>query len=715
MNRPIHLLCASTLFIACGGGDSRPRNDTGELDPRTGNDGGAGDEDGAGGHSGVAGGGAEHAGTSGWAGSGAGAGGEAGDGAAGDVYATAGSAGMTANDGGAGGAAPDLAPLVRVVSPAEVTRPDAGGLLVDSVEVVCEALAVDSAAPVDVMSVTVELLDSAGDVLDSAPAEAAEEDGLYSVELVVANLPSGPIAIQCTASTVGTDSFSGSDSIHHFIDHGPLITPLFPRAGDALVARDTVMQFQIEGVPLADSDAGAAVSQAMIEVNGVELPLEPTATEDVYDVVVPFEDTALFDPMPVGTVPIAVHAWNSREPAPVSAILPYTFVLDGSGPTIDLGSPTPLSVVGGEVTLEFTIEDDFSGVDADTIRVLINVTDPADAVRYSTSSPAWSNSGSTYRYSFDSAAIKGSSVQMTVNIVVSDEAGNVSDTASALYYMDNEAPYVSLDPPTVRDLTRRDEKPYCTQPFDPVGAAVSDADTIPLMRHFRAFVLDRTSTVAGQQIFYYALTDSSRVQLYLQADPSVPLLVDTKADGICDAVNDAGMDLPQQRLMPITPKGDLPATPTIDLLDPTSEPSIDPIEAEGDAGLCYADGRGASGSLCGGNSDMWRATAQYIGGQTLPAVYAIGVSDAGGGAACAGSQWDLDPYVSIDGWVCLAAVAYDTVGNRGVSRPLRACIDDPSIAGTPACADGSEPPPSCTDGCALPAELSAGERIVKLY
>jgi hypothetical protein len=58
--------------------------------------------------------------------------------------------------------------------------------------------------------------------------------------------------------------------------------------------------------------------------------------------------------------------------------------------------------------------------------------------------------------------------------------------------------------------------------------------------------------------------------------------------------------------------------------------------------------------------------------------------------------------------VCLAARALDAVGNIGISRPLRVCYDDPLTAFVPACKSDDEPPPSCTDGCALPPAFEGG-------
>ena len=696
-------ISVGALVVGCGG-DERPGVS------------GVGPEPGAGGRVDVLDGGASSV---------AGHGGAAGNSTSGNVGeggssgASVGTAGSVAAAGsvataGAAGSLAILPPAVLITAPDELAHPDDGAVLADNVEVFCSVEASEGSAPIDTTGVTIDLLDADGNLLNTVSADQTDTEGEFSAVLVVANQPSGVVNIVCTGSTSETVPVSGSDTIQQFIDHGPIITPIIPEEDEALVAQDVVMRFRIQPDPLADQDVGAAVSTMRIEVDGVEFDLQPTDTADEYEVLVPFEDTNVFDPMPTGTVNVGVYASNSRSPVPVSSALPYTFVLDGLGPSITITAPTALAVVGGDVTLVFDVVDDYSGVDPDTIRVLVNVTDPADAARYSPTSPAWGVNGNTYRYSFDSAAVQGSVVQMTVNITVLDLAGNVSKTATANYYIDNQPPYISLDPPAVRDVTRSGSTIECTHPFDPLGRAASDLDTIQLISRFRALVLARTNQIGGQTIFYDALTDETRVQLFLEPDPaSAPLVIDTNDDGICDDINTVGRDVPQQELMPVSPKGEEPADPNIEALLADEEPTIDPIDVLPDTGQCYPNSSGGTVTICGGSSDLWRATGQLIGGAVRPVVYGVAVSDGSGGLACAGNDWELSPYVQQEGWVCLAAMAYDMVDNRGVSPPLRVCIDDTTTAFEPDCSP--ETAPSCTDGCTRQPELTYGERLMRQY
>lgn len=96
--------------------------------------------------------------------------------------------------------------------------------------------------------------------------------------------------------------------------------------------------------------------------------------------------------------------------------------------------------------------------------------------------------------------------------------------------------------------------------------------------------------------------------------------------------------------------------------------------------------------LCNKTSDMTRIL--HRGGASGALIYALAPA---AGAACAGNSWELDQKLAPkEGWVCLAAIAEDAVGNRDVSAPLRVCLSD---------GQGEEPDcdpahaPSCTDGC----------------
>jgi hypothetical protein len=96
-------------------------------------------------------------------------------------------------------------------------------------------------------------------------------------------------------------------------------------------------------------------------------------------------------------------------------------------------------------------------------------------------------------------------------------------------------------------------------------------------------------------------------------------------------------------------------------------------------------------------SDMWQVIEDDY--NKTPVIYGASVT---AGLECTGVEWEFTGKLDKDGWVCFVARALDNVGNVGVSRPLRVCVDDPSVEGTPPCASSSTTPPTCTDGCTLP-------------
>jgi hypothetical protein len=75
------------------------------------------------------------------------------------------------------------------------------------------------------------------------------------------------------------------------------------------------------------------------------------------------------------------------------------------------------------------------------------------------------------------------------------------------------------------------------------------------------------------------------------------------------------------------------------------------------------------------------------------------------GLTCTGISYEILPVVQREGWVCLAARAMDKLGNIGVSRPLRVCLDDGiSGNGVPNCS--TTPPPSCMGDCTAPRKFA---------
>src|SRR5690606_12371760 len=110
----------------------------------------------------------------------------------------------------------------------------------------------------------------------------------------------------------------------------------------------------------------------------------------------------------------------------------------------------------------------------------------------------WSVVGNEYTFTFDSANVSGSKVQLTVNITAKDVAGNESTGASLILYLDNQPPTIDLDPGNVRSTRKQGPTGLqCSESFDPLGVSTNDGATIQSFAMFRALVWDRTNAIDG--------------------------------------------------------------------------------------------------------------------------------------------------------------------------------------------------------------------------
>jgi hypothetical protein len=649
-------LCA--LLIACGGGKDRPPiSDTGGTSIAT-------------------------------SGGGNGAGGSVGAG----------------GSGGAGGSSGSSvgAPVVKVTSPTPLTAPTVDGVLVgDTVSALCTATTSNArgARPVDPASVKIAVLDASGHVATELPGTPTNTVNEYKASFVVTTVPNGVIMFRCTASDTSMPPVTGSDNISTFIDHGPDIAVTTPAANAAYPLAGAVpFHFSVTPAPLAPNDTGAGVTSVSLNVNGVDIPVTPDSLDPTsYKMAVDFNNTTLFPQPPTGSLPVEIKAKDSRMPVAAERVQSYHFTVDGAGPVVTLKKPKDQDIIGGKVTMEFSVVDALTGVDPTTVSVELN----QSVKRFSATDPNWTVNKNDYTYTFDSANVAGSKVQVTVNITASDIAGNKAAGESVILYLDNFPPIVDLNPGNVRQTQTAGGGIQCSESFDPLGSAASDGDTVQPFALFRALVWDKTNSIAGQKVFYYSFTDPNSVYLYLQPDgATVPLLVNNDADPECDALNIApgGKAIPSLRLNPVTPAGSAFYNK---LADPAKAPAI-----PGSTSPACTLGTDSTppAALCTQNASDLTVVIRHDAANTEPVIYGIGSRT---GLECTGTGWELPSQLSDaiqkEGWFCLAAVASDNVGNTAISPPLRICYDDKNTPFVPLCAMQSQPPPSCTDGCTPPS------------
>jgi hypothetical protein len=588
--------------------------------------------------------------------------------------------------GGAGGAddstnTDPLGPTVIITSPEELTDPDQDGVLSGSdVTATCNAVQSRAvgAGKVNAASVELAILDAKGKVLDKKPGVPTVIANEYSAKFNLTAVPAGVVSFTCTAADV--NMHQGMARLATLLDKGPLVTIIGPKANSAHPLSEPLdIEFTVEAAPLSNKDANAEIDVDSVKLSLVGQPIDLADAMDKpghYRLQVDLADPKLFNPVPSGPVPLVVEASNQRTPDPVTATTAEDVVVDGAGPTIQIVNPGDKAVVGGKVKLSFNVTDTVSGVDQNSVTVSLNM----DNHEFDATLDSWSVVNGLYTFEFDSRQAQGSKVQITVNVGASDKVGNVSTGASELLFLDNYPPYIDLDPLNIR--TETDGK--CSRSFDPVGnAAKNDLDSAERAGIFRAIVWDETNHIDEVPYKHPANTNPESVRLYLQSDNSTPLLVDKDDDGICDDV--AQVDSMDSISLSPVPRDGVPWN----LKDDDTAPATASIGCTTEVGT-------APGRLClNKDSDMWQVIQDDYTGQ--PVVYAR--SPTPSGAECTGVSWEFGTFVDADGWVCFATRAVDNVGNVGVSRPIRICVDDPDRDGTPPCATQSLAPPSCTDGC----------------
>jgi hypothetical protein len=619
--------------------------------------------------------------------------------------------------GGEGGEANvnELAPVVEITSPADLSDPNDGVVVSgEVVDVLCKVTASEQAGalPVDEASVKVSLLDGMGKTLRQpiAGVRTAERDE-YKATFQISDLAAGVVKFRCTAGDQASPARMGSQTISTFIDRGPIITRVEPTAASAHALKGAVaFEFSVAPDELVDDDSGAAVDDVTLTVDGVLIKsLAPAPKRPgVYVASVDFNDPKLFPLPPTGNIAVVIEATNSRQPDAITRKDNYNFILDGEGPTVKIASPADQAVLRDKLVVTFSVVDKVSGVDPTSIYVTIK----SDfEVQYHDDEPdTWTHEGNNYTFTIDSSKVPDAISQVNVTVRASDLAGNGPITDSLLVNFDPLPPFVSLDPPNVRVLsTESNNTLRCSGSFDPVGDdAANDLQPVREFQKIRAFVWDLTPAADSQQVAYYAGVDPAQTYLYIASatNGNVELIVDSNGDDLCDRIApDAATLKGIIHLDPVPPMGAPSYSPTVpDPSDTTKQIEDDYALPPNIKGAPCARLANDHPKLCATRiSDMDFVASAENAGQSASAsvIYAPAVGPTSG-FQCTGSQVDISN-IAPDGWVCVAAVAMDDVGNIGIARPLRLCLDSENTPGTPACAISSTTPPTCTDGCAQPS------------
>ncbi len=643
-------------------------------------------------------------------------------GAAGTPVGGSAGTGDTGNGGEAGADNTNLSPIVTITSPADVSDPNVGPVVLNTVHVVCDVTKGNGAnATIATNTVSIEAFDATGkSIKRTLGTQSVGNETEFTADFILTGVASGAVSFECSAGDMSTPPHMGTATVNALLDQGPTITLKTPKIGDPVtyypLNSPLLVEFNVDPAPLTDTDTQSVVDTVTLKVDSVVIDLKNAGvlgSPGAYSLNVLLSDLTTFPKQPDGPVAIEITATNKRvHPAPVANKVLGDFGVDGTGPIIKIVSPDAIdaTVLGKHVTLQFTVVDAQSMVDTSSVTVTFNKTD----VRHFdlTSGKGWSPPiGDTFSYLLDTTTVPGSQIQLHVEVTANDLVNNASDVkniAAADYWLDTTVPTLDLDPHNIQDrkisATGTGTDYFCSDRFDPLGASPNDKEIVPSTRNYRALVWDETNTSDGQNVFHFSGIDPSTVELYAQADLTQPLLEDSDGDGICDSLlvdsTDGITSLPVAENLTSLPSAGHP-------FYEASSPTI--------ANVCTADAEPEPDFLCSAkNSDMTRVIDHNISNRTAAenVIYTLTSNDP---LECTGKGLEISSSIAQNGWVCLAAQAFDFAGNRGISAPLRVCLNSAGPGRTaPSCATAftidaqgreisTETPPSCVKAnCKLP-------------
>ena len=322
----------------------------------------------------------------------------------------------------------------------------------------------------------------------------------------------------------------------------------------------------------------------------------------------------------------------------------------GEAPVITLVSPAPGEIVRGMLRVEVDVEDG-DGVAA------VQATVGALIVPFS---PLM---GTRWQGFLDTTTLAGL-VSPTIVVRATDQAGAMGQLGFQII-LDNVAPLASLDPPNVRVIKTATAPGECSLDFDPVGGdAPNDGESVAQLIELRARVTDVGNTGTLNSSLYIPNAGVASAVLYVFDDTTRPLVVDTDGDGVCDAIN--------PEIVPATMPmlANEAAVVALAGINPTGAAAFGAATFGGaNAASCVAGMAAAPPALCLGESSTIVIDTPFTNETQIFGVPPVGEFN------CLGFAFDARATNISDGWACAATVVTDRVGNRGVSAPLRICID----------------------------------------
>ncbi len=566
------------------------------------------------------------------------------------------------------------------------TVDDTGTDLIDTSSVKVEVTATGSAAAIS----TGQLVSTGGDA--------------FSGTISLGSLPTGSYTL--TVSAKSLTGATGQDVVMLMVQGGPTLIVNAPVEGQAY---DDSLSIQIL------VDHGANAPTATLAGNSVMLS-SPPMTSGTYDV---YTATVWFGPPPTPAGAQTFQQLSGKQLLDVkendgtaTSEVFRTFVIDTSGPTITMTTPTPGEIVGGVVTISATITDESGVLDSSVVAVIGD--QQGNPIFTLQLIPQGSG---VYGILFDTLNLTRCApppstlpciVFPTISFRASDSVGNETSLGYD-FSVDNMPPLADLDPPQVRQMQLASFGYECSYLFDPlsvnkdVGDMPNDGCMVPQVFDLRARIEDQGNDASGLKVTPLAGIDPNNTSVYILPeldDPNqqLPLVVDTNGDGYCDTINPllaptSGPLTQSDQVLKIRLAGVTPAGSADFEGPPTPGAALDP-------GLPIP-GRCVQGKdpappkvLC--QLDGFQQPTIAIGyADNQPAIWSVEPVDLD---HCMGNQLDTRANNIPDGhWICMAVGTTDLAGNHSVSRPMRVFVNYNDGAGFCAAPPaGSPAPPPCT-------------------
>lgn len=637
---------------------------------------------------------------------------------AGDAASDSGDSGSGSDGGDSSIGDNPNGPLIEVLSPTETDDPNSEAVLSSAtVTVRCEVKRNPIGERVDPNAIKVTITDSAGGSVSQRASATSTADVFEAQNVSLADIAHGSVRISCEAADLATVAQKAATVIHSLYDRGPEITLVSPMDEGFVPAgvgpgEDVRVQFRVIPKPLADGDTGAKIGAIKASVSGKTIAkIDPSTVEEgAYSFGLDFNDTQFFSVVPED-ISVTIEASNGRSPKPRTVTKTIGVGVDAQGPTITVKSPQRSggldAVVSGKVDVLLEVKDTLAGVDPNSLEIRIEKKasdgQPAGKDTYKAMSQ-----GTNYVATFDTGTYPGLA-SLSITLFARDKVGN--ETQSNLPVdVDSVPPWISLTPPTVREVNIKTTGNECSGPFDPLGAGdissvemIDDLEIVNTAFRPRVLIWDRALTIPNV-VTRVAMVTPESPRLYIQHNVSVPLLVDTDQDANheCDTINVSSQNTSLApvtlTLTAVTPSGGAPpAGSWVEGPPMTFQLQTDFASTPDATGYCA---KSVATSFpppqpLAPDTNMTRIikhTAQGGGG----VVYVDSPSPTG--LRNTGKDYQSPR----NGWACLVAAATDNAGNAAFSPPIRGCFHsgDPS-----ACMATS--PPQCTDGCVIPARFRA--------